>query len=144
VSTDEIKINDNLSIPMTEIGLRFSRSSGPGGQKVNRTATRVELLFDVMGSECLSETERQLILRHLERYIDGEGVLHMVSQETPSQWRNRLDVIRRFKELVSMSLRQRKRRVPMRPSRASRQRRLDKKRRRSEVKAQRGPVRPTD
>ncbi len=78
---------NTVSIPTSELHFRFARSSGPGGQHVNRSATQVELLFDVANSPSLDETQRQRVLRNLTPRIDKEGVLHLVSQETRSQLR---------------------------------------------------------
>lgn len=136
-----IEITPDLSIPQDEVGLRFSRSGGPGGQNVNRTATRVELLFDVARSPSLDERQRALLMNRLQGYIDGQGVLHLYSQATRSQWQNRRDVTERFRELVAGALRVRRPRRATRPSAAARERRLRKKRLRAETKRQRGPVR---
>ncbi|MRR52829.1 MAG: aminoacyl-tRNA hydrolase, partial [Rhodocyclaceae bacterium] len=90
---EEIRITPELAIPLVEIELRFSRSSGPGGQNVNKTATRVELLFDVANSAALSDSQRDRLLERLRGQIDARGVLHLSSSEYASQWRNRQDVI---------------------------------------------------
>ncbi len=82
-----VDITDTVSIPMSELHFRFARSSGPGGQHVNRSATQVELLFDVAGSPSLDETQQQRVLTKLKSRIDKEGVLHLVSQKTRSQLR---------------------------------------------------------
>ena len=82
-----VHITDTVSIPMSELSFRFARSSGPGGQHVNRSATQVELLFDVANSPSLDEAQRQRVLNKLKSRIDKEGVLHLVSQETRSQLR---------------------------------------------------------
>ncbi len=136
-----IEITPELAIPQDELDLRFARSGGPGGQNVNRTATRVELLFDVAGSPSLNEHQRALILSRLQGYIDGEGVLHLSSQATRSQWQNRQDVTERFRDLLAGALRVRRPRRATRPSAAARERRLRKKRLRAEHKRWRGPVR---
>lgn len=141
VEPEGIEITPNLTISQEELSLRFARSGGPGGQNVNRTATRVELLFDVANSPSLTEGQRALILSRLEGYIDGEGVLHLFSQATRSQWQNRRDVTERFRELLAGALKVRRPRRATRPSKAARERRLRKKRLRAELKRQRGPVR---
>ncbi|MBC7255094.1 MAG: aminoacyl-tRNA hydrolase [Chloroflexi bacterium] len=135
-----MRINRHLAIPLEEITFRFSRASGPGGQHVNRTATRVEMFFDVASSPSLSEAERALLLRHLAPYLDSRGVLRLVSQESPSQWRNRQEVLARFQALLARGLRQRKPRLATRPTAASRERRLRAKRARSLLKAERRRV----
>jgi ribosome-associated protein len=141
VDTRWIEITPDLAISQDELNLRFARSGGPGGQNVNRTATRVELLFDVAGSPSLNEHQRALIMNRLQGYIDGEGVLHLFSQATRSQWQNRQDVMGRFRELLAGALRVRRPRRATHPSVAARERRLRKKRLRAELKRQRGPVR---
>ena len=130
----------DLTIPHDALLFRFSRSSGPGGQHVNRSATRVELVFDVTGSLILTDQQRTQVHEALASYIDKEGVLHLVSQRTRSQWRNRQDVLARFHFLLDQALRPRKERRPRRPPRASKERRMAEKRRRSEIKRKRGPV----
>jgi len=129
-----VRINDELVIPLAELSFRFSRASGPGGQKVNRTATRVELLFDVQRSPSLSAQQRQMVLERLAGYIDSGGVLHLVSQATRSQFRNRSEVTARFRRLLTQSLRVPEKRVSSKPTRASKERRLREKRLRSLVK----------
>jgi ribosome-associated protein len=139
-----LRITNTLTIPLSELRFRFARSSGPGGQHVNRSATRVELLFDVAGSPSLTEAQRERALKALASYIDSDGVLHLVSQTFRSQLRNREEVVERFRTLMHKAMRVPKRRRPTRPSRAAQERRLANKRRRSEVKRQRGPVTAED
>jgi len=139
-----LRITDTLSIPLSELRFRFARSSGPGGQHVNRSATRVELLFDVAGSPSLTEAQRERALKALAPYIDSDGVLHLISQTFRSQFRNREEAVERLQMLMRRAMKVPKRRRPTRPSRASRERRLASKRRRSEIKRQRGPVTTED
>ncbi len=134
MATDDLAIGDQLSIPVGELTFRFSRASGPGGQHVNRTASRVELLFDVANSPSLTESQRQRVLTALERYIDRSGVLHLAAQSTPSQWRNRQEALDRLQRLLRQALKPRRHRVPTRPSRRARERRLRDKRRRGRTK----------
>lgn len=144
--TDEthLRINDQLSIPLAELHFRFTPSGGPGGQHANRSATRVELLFDVADSSVLSEAQRERLMTALKGYIDGEGVLRLVSQATRSQAQNREEVTARFQSLLARALRPRKRRRPTRIPRAERQRRLAEKRHRSETKRFRKPPSPEE
>jgi ribosome-associated protein len=139
-----LRITNTLNIPLSELRFRFARSSGPGGQHVNRSATRVELFFDVAGSPSLTKAQRERALKALAPYIDSEGVLHLVSQTFRSQLRNREEVVERFRTLMHKAMRVPKRRRPTRPSRAVQERRLASKRRRSEIKRQRGPARADD
>ncbi|TEU16427.1 MAG: aminoacyl-tRNA hydrolase [Anaerolineales bacterium] len=136
-----LRITNTLTIPLSELRFRFARSSGPGGQHVNRSATRVELFFDVVGSPSLTEAQRERALKALAPYTDSEGVLHLASQTFRSQLRNREEVVERFRTLMHKAMRVPKRRRPTRPSRAAQERRLASKRRRSEIKRQRGQVR---
>lgn len=137
-----VDIMDAVSIPLSELQFRFARSGGPGGQHANRSATQVELLFDVAGSPSLNEAQRRRVLRKLESRIDKEGILHLVSQETRSQFRNREEVVERFQTLMREALRVPKKRIATRPTRASQERRLREKHRRSEIKRLRRQVRP--
>ncbi len=135
-------ITDEVSIPLSELSFRFSRSSGPGGQHASRTETRVELVFDLARSPSLSEGRRQRALRILAPYLDQHGVMHLVSQSTRSQLRNREEVVGRFQTLLREALKVPKRRYPTGPTKAAREKRLEEKRRRSEIKKQRRPVLP--
>jgi len=144
MNENAVRITDTVSIPMSELQFRFARSSGPGGQHVNRSATQVELLFDVANSPSLNETQRQRVIRRLRSRIDKEGILHLVSQETRSQLRNREEVVERFQVLMREALRVPRRRLPTRPTRAARERRLEEKRRRSEIKRGRRPAQPDE
>jgi ribosome-associated protein len=137
---ETIWINDELRIPVAELRFRFSRSSGPGGQHVNRSETRVELLWDVAASPQLTEAQRSRLLARLAGYLDSDGQLRIVSAATRSQLDNRGDAMERFAALVRAALRPSKRRVPTRPSAAARERRLADKRQRSTIKSNRGPV----
>lgn len=133
--TDELlTINGHLAIPLSELRFRYARSGGPGGQHVQRTETKVELLFDVARSPSLSEEQRQILLARLASRIDSEGVLHLTSQAGRSQAENRAEVIGRFQRLVAAALQPRKLRRPTKPSAAARERRLAHKRRRSQIK----------
>ena len=137
---DNLQINSGLSIPLAEVSFRTSRSSGPGGQHVQKSSTRVELLFDIPSSPSLTDKQRERILERLAGYIDTDGVLHLVSQSERSQLRNKKDVIARFQRLLREALRRRKRRKATRPTGASIERRLKTKKRRSETKRLRRKV----
>jgi ribosome-associated protein len=129
-------------IPEAELAWRFSRSSGPGGQSVNTTDSRVELSFDVAGTSALSDVLKTRALERLRsRLVDG--VVTIAASEYKSQWRNREAARERLSELLGEAIAPppRKRR-PTKPSKASVRRRLDDKKRRGETKRLRG--RPTD
>jgi ribosome-associated protein len=144
VEADSLQINRTTIIPLSELRFRFSRSSGPGGQHVQKTSTRVELLFDVANSPSLTDKQRSQVLERLSGYVDSAGVLHLFSQSARSQSRNRQEVVERFQALLRHALKRRKRRIATRPSAASRQRRLEKKRKRSQLKHWRSKVRDVE
>lgn len=124
-------IPHGLVIPAAELDERFSRSSGPGGQSVNTTDSRVELRFDGTTSEALSEAQRRRV-----------GRIRIVASEHRSQHRNRAAARDRLADRVRAALAPpTPARVPTKPSKASRRRRVDAKRRRGQVKALRGRVR---
>ncbi len=139
---DLLQINEQVAIPLSELSFRYARSSGPGGQHVQRTETKVELLFDLAGSPSLSEAQRALALSRLGGRLDQQGVLHLVSQAGRSQLDNRADVVERFRRLLAAALKPAKARRSTRPTAAARQRRLEGKRRRSQAKHLRGRVDP--
>jgi ribosome-associated protein len=141
---DSLAITNEVIIPATELSFRFSRSSGPGGQHAQKSSTRAELRFDVLGSPSLSETQKERVAKRLAGYIDSGGILHLVSQSERSQRRNREEVVERFQTLMRKALKRRKRRKPTHPTAASKEKRLQSKRRRSEKKKRRGKVRPDD
>ena len=130
-------ITPTLSIPLSELTFRFSRSSGPGGQHVNRSETRVELVFDVAHSPSLDEAQREQLLNRLSHLVDQEGLLHLTASESRSQYQNRERVQVRFQKLLQAAFKPRKRRRPTRPTRSSVERRLEDKRRRSASKRER-------
>ncbi len=122
-----------MLIPLTEIALRTSRSSGPGGQHANVTASRVEAVFDVLASRALSETQRQRVISRVGPRIVA------VAQDERSQSRNRELVLRRLAERIDGALAVPRTRRPTRPTAASRERRLAAKRRGAERKRERRP-----
>lgn len=129
-----IHIRPGLNIPLDELEYRFSRSSGPGGQHVQRSATRVELLWAVARSPSIGDEQRARLLHRLASQIDGDGVLRLVSQNSRSQFRNRTELIERFRLLVASALIERRSRRATRPTRSSQERRLSSKKRRGEIK----------
>jgi ribosome-associated protein len=132
---ESIRVTRSVAIPVAEIELRFSRSSGPGGQHAQRTESRVEAVFDVEASAALSPAQKR-------RVISKAGpVLRAVAQDERSQWRNRELAIERLVETLRDALRVPRRRRPTKPTAASRARRLEAKRRRSETKRLRRPPR---
>lgn len=140
MSEDLIVITDQIAIPVSELSFRYARSSGPGGQHVQRTETKVELLFDLAGSPSLSGEQRRLALSRLGGRVDRQGILHLVSQTGRSQADNRADVLDRFRRLLAATFRPAKARRPTRPTPAARQQRMEQKRQRSQAKRLRGRV----
>jgi ribosome-associated protein len=130
----KLPITESLAVPLAELSFQFSRSGGPGGQHVNRSATQVELTFDVAGSPSLDELQRARVAAALKGYIDTRGILHLTSQTTRSQYRNRVEVIERFQHLMQRALHIPKRRRATRPPRQAKEERLQEKRERSQTK----------
>jgi ribosome-associated protein len=137
-----VRINDDLWIDEDELSFEFARSSGPGGQNVNKVETKVRLLFDVRGSRSLSSDQRSLIEERLATRITKGGVLHVSSQRHRTREANRRTTIERFVELLADALEEDEPRVKTKVPKAARKRRLESKRRRSQKKAMRS--RPHD
>lgn len=129
-----ISITRDLVIPVSEVQFQFSRSGGPGGQNVNRRETRVELLFDVQHSPSLSEEQRARLLQRLANQVDAQGILRIVADTQRSQLQNRQEALARLVQWLRRGLYVPKRRRPTRPSQQAIERRLTRKRRRSEIK----------
>ncbi|HSU14220.1 alternative ribosome rescue aminoacyl-tRNA hydrolase ArfB [Longimicrobium sp.] len=132
-----LAINESLWVPRTELAYRATRSGGPGGQHVNTSSTRVELVWDVDASPSLSDEQRARIREKLANRISGEGTLLLAASEHRSQHQNKEAVTERFVELVRQALVVPKKRRKTRPSAASREERLRAKKHRSEVKRSR-------
>ncbi len=135
---DELRVNDRLSLPLAEVELRTSRSSGPGGQHANVTASRVEAVFDVEASAALDERQRARLLERLGPVVTA------VAQDARGQARNRELALERLAAKLRDALRVRRQRRPTRPTRASRRRRLEQKRRAGERKRGRRPPSPDE
>jgi ribosome-associated protein len=125
---DPLRVDSQLAIPLAEIELRASRSSGPGGQHANVTASRIEAVFDVEASPSLSARQRERLLARLGPRVTA------VAQDTRSQTRNRELALERLRDRLAAALAVRRRRRTTKPTRAARERRLSGKRHRSEVK----------
>jgi ribosome-associated protein len=120
-----------------ELHFSASRSSGPGGQHVNKVSTKMELRFHVASSVLLSDDEKELITEKLANRINVAGELVLVSQSERSQLQNKEKVTQKFYDLIARALTPRKKRTPTRPSRASKEERLEIKRQQSEKKERR-------
>ena len=128
VDGESIRVTRSVVIPRDEIRLRFSRSSGPGGQHAQKSETRVEATFDVLASTGLTEVQKRRVA------AKAGAVLTAVAQDERSQWRNRELAVERVVAALRDALRVERRRVATQPTAASRTRRLDEKRRRGETK----------
>jgi ribosome-associated protein len=130
---ESIRVTRSVALPVSEVELRFSRSSGPGGQHANTSETRVEAIFDVASSTTLSDAQKQRVL------AKAGPTLRAIAQDERSQLRNRELAIERLVEQLRQALKVERRRVATKPTRASRERRLDTKKRRSQTKKLRRP-----
>ena len=138
MKTQDLAILPGITIPVSELEFRTSRSGGPGGQNVNKVESKVELLFDAANSPSLTGAQRSRLMERLKSRIDSFGVLHLSSQVSRSQLANRELVVGEFVRLVRVALKPAKKRIKTRPSKASREERLKWKRIRSEKKKYRG------
>jgi ribosome-associated protein len=132
-----VRIGRSVDIPENEISYSFSRSGGPGGQKVNKTSTRVTLLFNVDASESLSESERALVKQRLAGRIGKDGVLRVVSQQYRTQTANRREALERFVELMKAALKRERKRKRTRVPETVKEERLRSKKHRSRIKRER-------
>jgi len=137
-------VTDDVEIPEAELAFTATRSSGPGGQHVNKASTRITLRFDVARSPSLDEEQRARIRQRLSTRVSREGILSVVSQRHRSQDRNRQAAVERFVELLRAALRTIPPRTPTKPSRAARKRRVQEKKDRSRIKAGRRRPAPDD
>ena len=117
-----------------ELQFKAVRSSGAGGQHVNKVSSKVELTFDVVNSQSLSEREKMRLLKNLSPRLTKEGILHLSSSESRSQHTNKEKVIKRFFLILQQGLTIPKKRKPTQMSRAQKQKRLNQKKRQSEKK----------
>ncbi len=132
-----LRINDTLSIDESELDYEFARSSGPGGQNVNKVETKVTLKLDIEASRSLTDLQKDRISQGLATRITKDGVLRITSQRHRTREANRHAAIGRFIELVDDALAVRAPRKKTRVSRAAKRRRIERKKRRSDVKRMR-------
>jgi ribosome-associated protein len=130
---ESIQVTRTVAIPVSEIELRFSRSSGPGGQHAQKTETRVEATFDVEASTSLTAAQKARVLQRVG------SVVRAVAQDERSQARNRELAVERLVSSLREALRVERHRRPTKPTAASRERRIEQKRRRGETKQLRRP-----
>jgi ribosome-associated protein len=139
-----VEINENLTLPDRDLTWSFVRASGPGGQNVNKVATAAQLRFDLEGTESLAPAVKQRLRALAGRRLSGDGSLIIAARNQRTQEGNRREASERLAELVRRALVAPKTRRPTRPTRASRERRLDTKTQRRGTKQLRGKVRWDD
>jgi ribosome-associated protein len=132
-----VYVNGALSIPRQELDVRVSRSSGAGGQHVNKTSSRVEIFWNILSSRALTADQRARLRQKLGSRLTGEGSIRVVASDMRSQARNREIAEERLADLVARALIVAKKRRPTKPTRASKEARLDAKRRHSTKKRDR-------
>jgi ribosome-associated protein len=125
---ESIRVTRSVVLPLAEVQLRFSRSSGPGGQHAQKSETRVEAVFDVEASDALTDTQKRRVIAR------AGPVLRALAQDERSQLRNRELAVERLVDQLRRALKVERRRVPTKPTEASRRRRLEEKQRRSRTK----------
>jgi ribosome-associated protein len=135
--TRMIDITDRIAIPDSEVTFTSARSSGPGGQHVNKVSSRVTLHFNILTSQSLSAAQKQRLLSRLRTRISKDGVLRVVTQKHRSQAANRQAAVARFAALVQEALTPRRPRLPTATPAAAQEQRLQEKRQRSQRKQQR-------
>ncbi len=136
-AADNLAVNPQVAIPVSELRYVFSRSSGPGGQNVNKVNTRVTLLFDLAACEALTDAQRSRVARRLTGWMGRDGVLRVVSSRHRTQVANRRAATERFVALLAEALVKPKPRIKTRVTRGAIERRLRHKAQRSQLKRQR-------
>jgi ribosome-associated protein len=137
---DDLRVTDALTIPRDELSARATRAGGPGGQHVNTSSTRIELLWNIETSRALDDAQRARLRHRLSSRLDADGRLRVVASASRSQRQNRVDAEERLVALVRRALATPRKRIATRPSRAVKERRLREKKRRGERKKERGRV----
>jgi ribosome-associated protein len=137
VSDEDLVVSAELTIPRAELTFRASRAGGPGGQHVNTSSTRIELLWDLTHSSAVTDDMRTRLLEKLASRLDAEGMVRVVASDRRSQLQNRDAAAERLVDLVRQALVVRRKRRPTRPTAASREQRLAEKRHRGERKRDR-------
>ncbi len=136
-SENQLIITESLRIPLAEIAIDFVRSSGPGGQHVNKTSTQAELTFDLAHSPSVSELDRAWLISRLGTKLDSSGVLRVTSQEFRSQLRNKNAALDKLQAMLAAAMHRPKKRKKTKPSRSAVEKRLAGKKKESEKKKMR-------
>ena len=135
-----LKIDENLSIPLQEIAVSAIRSQGAGGQNVNKVSTAIHIRFDVRGSTALSDEDKERVLRINDQRLSKDGVIVIKSQRYRSQDKNRTDALDKMADMIRNALTVKKPRKATKPTKKSREKRLDEKAKRGRLKESRGKV----
>ena len=138
-AVDQLLVNDSVAIPLAEFEFEYMRSSGPGGQNVNKTSTKVRLRWNVVDSPGIDEGLLQRIQQNYRSRITGEGEFLVTSQKTRDRETNRADCLEKLAEMIRQVATPPKKRRPTRPTRGSKERRLQNKKQRSQRKEMRRP-----
>ena len=137
VDADGIRVSESVLIPRGELEVRASRSSGAGGQHVNKTSSRIEVSWNIARSSALTEDQRERLLARLSSRLSDDGAIRVVASETRSQLRNREAAEKRLAETIAKALTVQKKRKATKRPRAANQARLDEKKKHSERKRER-------
>lgn len=141
MSESDLIISQRVRLPLSEVDIKAVRAQGPGGQHVNKTATAVQLHFDIRASS-LPDFYKSRLLRRRDRRISRDGIVVIKAQGTRSREQNRKTALERLCELIRDAGRTGKKRIPTKPGRAARDKRLEDKNRRGRIKALRRKVEP--
>lgn len=125
--TGDILVSPSLSVSMRDVAFKYSRSGGPGGQHVNKTETRVELIFNVAEAPSLGPYQREVLMRVLAPRLDSTGAVHIVCSESRSQLQNKSRTVEQLATMLAGALKPRKKRTATKPTRASKERRITEK-----------------